>query len=661
MTDGRGKTDGTCTDKGGGRDETRESFFHHNRHSRARPDPTARHTSHPSSVEHIRSLRSDREHAAMHALTRAPRAHFEQVLAAHGQIRSLQCVELVSPHLTGANGDIQSHADDGSRLTITTYDDSARALFLRAPRGGVALATPLTWQQDAGSVLVKAGTERHEVAQTFVVAAKQTDWTSSQFTLVADRLRLQSSASPLDVHSFSTHNHGIALRCPKGGVAITSGRGGMRHATAGNVDIQMDGAHTHLRLASHGTTPHTIHLGNPSTETIVENQLTVKGKLVLSDDTVLEKRVSVVHELQNVVELGGARTLYPRGESTDALAADHPDAEGYDFGVVARQAGRKSGMVYDHRRAVFYFSSELGTYEHHRFSLPNAYADVQARVFLAQQKLHAPFVDAHLLQCRTVRHAHRLTLQAPHVDCAQHFTAASMRSELVKCTKLTSRHVDAEALDVPGEARVGRLCTTGEVRIGNGSAACVLDRWLFNTVGPHGAHRTLQEYLDAGDDLRASTGSSSTTPSLEASRETLPSTDFAVLQATNTPHSCNAVVNLSRLTLDGRHSILTGVLEVTEEVEELLIVDARVAQFTLTSNPEYSRDHPRPMTLTLRNVHGVVKDWSFDLPTCTLRLEHCRLQFTNRVVGRLNDVVVVQSEVLGGAWTGLTLERRGGK
>ena len=57
----------------------------------------------------------------------------------------------------------------------------------------------------------------------------------------------------------------------------------------------------------------------------------------------------------------------------------------------------------------------------------------------------------------------------------------------------------------------------------------------------------------------------------------------------------------------------------------------------------------------LRNVHGTAKDWCFDLPEGTLRLEHCRLTFLNQVLGRLKKVEVVQSVVVGGPWRGVVL------
>jgi len=127
------------------------------------------------------------------------------------------------------------------------------------------------------------------------------------------------------------------------------------------------------------------------------------------------------------------------------------------------------------------------------------------------------------------------------------------------------------------------------------------------------------------------------------------------MEATSLPHSCNALLNQPQFVIDGRHSILTGVLEVTEECESLLLVDCRAAQLTLTTSAEYKRDTPRPSTYVLRNVHGTAKDWCFDLPEGTLRLEHCRLTFLNQVLGRLKKVEVVQSVVVGGPWRGVVL------
>lgn len=585
---------------------------------------------------------------------------FEHLLATHALLHSVQCLHLSTP--TSHPPSNPSHPDPtpaSAPLVITSHSpDQMHALSVRCPRGGVSFVVDRSWRQESGSVHVKTGTERHEVAETFVLSAKHTDWTSSAVTIVADQMRLQSSAAPFDVHSFSTHAHGLALRCPKGGMVLSSGTGGMQHTTSGDVDVQLTGDRTHLRLAARGHKAHTIHLGNAATETVVENQLTVKGKLVLADDTVVEKRVSVVHELQNVVELGGARTITSAATSATSATATttHPDAQGFDFGLVARQHhNRKTGLIYDHTRSLFYFATDLGTYQHHRFALPSAYADVQARIFLAQQKVHTPFVEAHSVQCRSVRSSNVLTLQAPRVQCTQKLACASVQSELSQCVQQRSHATTTDELDVSQRATISRLRVEGALTVGRQFQA---DRWWFNTVGANGSHRTLQDYLDASEDVRAAAAATTTATAAAATTTTTPpplTTDHAVMEATSLPHSCNALLNQPRLVLDGRHSILTGVLEVTEECESLLLVDCRAAQLTLTTSAEYKRDTPRPSTYVLRNVHGTAKDWCFDLPEGTLRLEHCRLTFLNQVLGRLKKVEVVQSAVVGAPWRGVVI------
>lgn len=571
---------------------------------------------------------------------------FEALLAAHAHVQSVHCVHLSTPLAAPPTNSDAGRGELGtSNLVITSHSaDTAQALAVRCPHGGASFFVEQLWRQEAGSVHVRTTTERHEVKGSFVVAAKQTDWTSSAMTVVADQMRLQSSTSPFDIHSFSTHKHGLALRCPKGGVVLSSGSGGMQHTTTGDVDVDLQGDHTHLRLASRGHKAHTIHLGNAATETVVENQLTVKGKLVLADDTVIEKRVSVVHELQNVIELGGAHTQCGPGPHACAEPTSaHPDAGGFDFAVVARQQPhRKSGIVFDHTRQLFYFGADLGSYQHHRFALPNAYADVQARVFLAQEKMQAPFVDAHAVQCRSVRSGSVLTLQAPRVQCTQKLACASVQSELAYTVQLKSHATATEELDVGTRATVAALDVRGALRVGPPNKQLRADRWWFNTVGPHATHATLQDFLDAADDARQA-------------GDTALAHSHAVMETTHTPHSCNALVNQPSLTLDGRHSILTGVLEITEECERLLVVDARVAQLTLSTSGEYTRDTPRPTVYTLRNVHGTAKDWCFHLPKGVLRLEHCSLTFTNQVIGELQAVEVVQSVVRGGPWRGLRL------
>ena len=118
-------------------------------------------------------------------------------------------------------------------------------------------------------------------------------------------------------------------------------------------------------------------------------------------------------------------------------------------------------------------------------------------------------------------------------------------------------------------------------------------------------------------------------------------------------HNCTALVNQPTLVLDGRHSMLTGTLELTDECEAFRLVDARADNLILMSSAEYQKEHATTSTITLRNVSGTVKDWHFDLPKCTLRLEYCTLRFVNGVTGTLGAVEEVFSVCEGNPWRSL--------
>lgn len=622
-------------------------------------------------------------------------SRFEHILATRARVQTLECLHITTPlhhSVTATERDGSNYNTTGSTPTSAVQppsqppnnttlvisghsSDPVRALSFQCPHGGVSFQIQKSWKQEANTVHVRAlHSERHDVSGPFVLSAKQTDWTSGAVTIVADRMRLQSSMSPFDVHSFSTDKQGIALRCPKGGIALSSGTGGIQHTTTGDVDVRLDGENTHLRLASRGHRTHTIHLGNERSETIVENQLTVKGKLVLADTTAIEKRVSVIHELQNVIELGGLRThnttpapaptprhsssndtdiagqnaasppTVPSNTPSSYSSLSHPDACGYDFGVVAAQHNRKAGMVFDHTKQMFYFGTDLGLYQHHRFAPPNSYADVQARAFVAQQKLYAPFVDARAVKCRSVRSdSNQLSLQAPLVKCSEELVCSSFRSELVQCTRIQTHAASTEELDVTGNTVMKTIHIKDSLRLGDGQFRA--EKWWQNTVGANGMYPTLQDWLDATEcrDIRES-----------SDFENSAYQGHVVMEATHIPHHCNATINCPILTIDGRHSTLTGTFEITNHCESLLIVDAQLDLVSLTSLSEHGdeRSH-RPSKVVLRNVSGTAKDWSFDMPGCTLRLEHCAITFTNSVLGTLKSVEEVMSVVRGTPWKGL--------
>lgn len=540
---------------------------------------------------------------------------FEELLAKHATLHTIQCLQI-------------NHDSKSQPLTICSYNnDASRAMVVTCPEGGISFQMRKGWYQESNTMHVKAETARHEIARAFVMVAKQSDWTFGAMTVIADRIRMQSSVHPLDLHSFCTQKNGLTLRCPKGGVSISSGQGGVQCNTSGNIEYNLDRDRSQVRIASRGNKKHTILLGNAKTETIVENQLTVRGKLVLSDDSVVEKRVSVVHELQNVVELAchGGTTTSP-----------------FDYGLVATHNDKKSGLVFDHTRNMFYFSTHLGVYQQNRFSLPKQYADAQARAFIAQQKVQAPFVDAHAVQCRSVRcgRDNLLMLQSPVVQCQQKLQCGSVQAELASVVRVTATTVHTHDAEISHtlhakDTRTQTLCIHNNLR---------LDKMLFNTVGPNSAHHTLQDYFDACDDLR------------QHSPAHTECTHHAVMETSNTTHNCNAIVNHSRCSINGQHSTLTGVLELTEECETMTINDARITQWTLTSSADYTRQTARPATLTLRNVTGDAKDWCFDMPHATLRLEHCNITFHNNILGTLKKVETAFSTIHGDPWRLLSVQ-----
>lgn len=524
---------------------------------------------------------------------------------------------------------LQNHGDQ--RLTVCSYaTDSQKALYLACPGGGATITVDKTLRQEANQLWWKAVTAHLQVADAFVLHAKRAEWTASTTTIVADKLQLQSSTDPFEVHSFSTARQALALRCPKGGLALTSGVGGILASTTGNVDVALDTDHTHLRLAARGHKKHTIHLGNDASETIVANQLTVKGKLVLSDDAVLERHVTTVRELQNVVRLACDDGVTP-GVST----MGNPATPGFDYGFVAGPTGAQSGMVYDHQRDRFYFGARLGTYQHRRFALPQAYADVQAKAFLAQHKVSAPFVETTTVQCRSVRHPTEIAFQSPRVQCAQRLACTALHTDVVHA----ATQVTTPALTVKHGAAVGTL-TADAVRATSAVVGNTLDlgKWLWNTVGPHGTHRTLQDFLDHEDEA----------PDAHKAAH-------AVFEATTDPHNCNATVERRTLLLDGRHGVLTGALELGADCERLTIVDAQLAQFTLAS----AAPATHPVSITLRNVHGQAKDWAFQLPQGHVTFEQCDVEFQNHVLGSLERVTTTHSTLRGTPWRRVVL--RGGK
>lgn len=532
---------------------------------------------------------------------------FEQVLAQSARIESLRCVRVTL-------------ADDKAPLVISSSHRSwNHAMHFACSDGGIRFDIERDWEQRCRTLNATAENINEDVSACRRMKARRIELTSSFLSMDCEKLTLQSTVDPLEIHSLNRTKNGIALRCPKGGVVLRAGASGLHFGTTGDIELNLDVADRAIYLCRRGTRRNYIHIGNDRSETVVYNRLIVRGKLILADDAVVEKNISTTRIVDNVVRL-----------------TSHDTAVGYHFGLVAQcRRGVAAGLVYDPDRRQFYLASHLGEYARHRFAPPIAYAELAVGALNVQEKVQAPFVSAQGIQCRTLRSGTQpLSLHAPTVVCSHALTSTSvatgeLRADRADCAEVRFTQGRGKNLDAE------TVSTTALVL-----GAAQVDKLVSGVIGPHGMFRTLQDALDWHD-----------------AREQQPSDGHdevhLVFEGGGEAHNVTATVRCARLVLDARHARLVGTLEISHECATLHLVDARLDGVALVTHEEHRQPYAATR-MSLRNVSGTARDWSFDVPRGALELTRCDVEFVNPILGVLQSVTASRCTFQGTPWLALT-------
>ena len=525
---------------------------------------------------------------------------FESILSKRANIETFRCVRI-------------SLDNDKVPMTISSAHNTwNHALHVSCPHGGIRFDVACNWEQQCRTANIAAENINEEVQACRRMKARRIELSSTYLSADCGKLTLQSSSSPLDIHSLNGTKNGIGLRCPKGGIVLHSGTGGVHVGTTGDIELNLETSDSAIYLCRRGTRRHTIHLGNERSETIVYNRLVVRGELVLADDAVVEKNVSTTRIVDNVVRL---------------TSQDSP--VGYDFAVVAQyRKSLASGIVFDAEKHHFYLASHLGEYRQHRFAPPIAYADLLLNALKTQKKVTTPFLEAQCIQCKSVRAGNHLTVQAHTVQCSHVLAATMMNANVVSAKNLEA--TSAKVGNAITESVVAQSVRTDALSIGTSQ----LDVVLQYTIGPNSHFLTLQEAMDYYDSLE--------TPATGA-----PSLHFVF--ESNSVHNVTTAVRCSSVLLDARHTVLLGSIELSHECDRFELVDARVEGLAILTHEEHRREHAATRHV-FRNVRGDARDWSFDVVEGVLDLAYCDLDFINPVIGTLQRVETRYSTLRGTPW-----------
>jgi hypothetical protein len=102
--------------------------------------------------------------------------------------------------------------------------------------------------------------------------------------------------------------------------------------------------------------------------------------------------------------------------------------------------------------------------------------------------------------------------------------------------------------------------------------------------------------------------------------------------------------------IEGNGSTLEGVLEVTQTCTTFVLQNATLRDLTIHTSEEYRATYDADARITLRRLHGTLKDCALHLPKGTLSFEYSDVRFRNQLLGELAAISRVYSRVGGSPW-----------
>jgi len=521
----------------------------------------------------------------------------EQTINRFAKVVSLQCVYIQSPD-TKQPFIIDSRSirqDDGIQIKS---------------QGGIHFQIEKDWKCNAQNINFFSNSYIENIEKRRIMNSESLEILTSNMTFISKKIRIQSTNDPFELQSLHHTRNAFIVRCPKGGITLASGTAGIHCSTSGNINFQLETENSALYLGTHGTKSQFIHIGSENSSTIIHSDLTINGKLRLSDSSIIEKHITSTVETTNILNLKCDRSDIP-----------------YDYGIISnRHNGIQSGLVFDHISDTFYFAKQLGVYKNTSFSPPLEYGNLRVNILESQTKIVGSSIETHHLKCKLLKHTSKIVINTP----IAHFTN-EIHTRTLTCTESIQSdklHVNYAISDNVSSKQITThsLNVNKNLMLGNHAE---LHAWFSNTIGPHGNFETLQDGLDSEHNISV----------------------FCMQSHSKyIPHNCTCMVNQEICVINGNNSILTGVIEVTHACTQLIIQDAICQNLTIHSSDEYKKEYDVDTTITLQNITGTLKDCGLNLAKGTLNIHHSNITFKNPILGILNTINVVYSHISGTPW-----------
>lgn len=248
-------------------------------------------------------------------------------------------------------------------ISNNTHTD--RSIFLHSVYGGITLDTKQKivsscdiFIQNAKSLLQTIENDINIMTTKYVLNTNFLNVKSNE------GIHMDGGNGKIKFYNTFSNPNSFEINIPKGGINIFA------HSPIylnSNQSVNIGGANCNL-----------VNIGNNTGDVVIQNNLTVKGMLYMTESSCIEKYITTQKEIANLLEF-----------DTNV----HSELQ-FDFALFGGYESGRAGLQFKHTDGSFHLAKQLGEYKNCQFLPPVEYADL----FL--QQIHANKVQATNLECQ---------------------------------------------------------------------------------------------------------------------------------------------------------------------------------------------------------------------------------------------------------------------
>lgn len=284
---------------------------------------------------------------------------------------------------------------------VSIQNINNQSIFLSSTNGGITLNAKTGIYMESDAIKSICTNKIETINNEYAINSNKYLVVSNSYNIKSvGGITLDSGNNRLRFLSSCTNPQTVEINIPKGGFYLNSGFSGVNVTSGGDINLVTTSSNANVYLSHFGTNKQTIHVGNNLTDTVIYNKLVIKGKLVLADDAVTERYVSVRREVNNILEL-----------STNNETTLH-----FDFGIYGKYQNGNAGLFFRHSNGTFHLARKMGEYKSSYFNDPEVYGDLCLRTIQSFQKIQTPLTDTQCVITSMIQSPQsQLMIKSPNV------------------------------------------------------------------------------------------------------------------------------------------------------------------------------------------------------------------------------------------------------